>query len=249
MTQAFFALTVSALAGFATVGGAFFALAVRPKAKMISFFLGFAAGVMLSVSLSELFWEGCSVVLNETPGIWGALVSLFACTVGLLIACMLDVLLASAEKGNSSLFRLGIFSMVAIIVHNLPEGMAVFLTSVSDSALGSSMAAAIALHNFPEGIAIAVPVAAAGKKPLHALAMATVAAAAEPLGALLAWWFVGPWITPLRLGLCYLIIAGLMLYIAVSELLPASFDAGSKPMGVFGCFFGILLMLWGIIIF
>lgn len=249
MSQAGFALTISALAGFSTVIGAVVALFLRPSQRVLSFTLGFAAGIMMAVSLSELFPEGCEQVMQSFPTLWGMVAVICACMVGMLSGCMLDVMLAEPAEGSGSLYRLGIFSMLALLLHNLPEGMAVFLSGCNDRRMGLSLGFAIALHNFPEGISVAMPVLASGRGRARAFWLAALSAAAEPFGALIAWLFLAPYITQTGLALVYLGIAGLMLYIAVAELIPASLSYRHKSFGIGGTFCGILVMLFGILLF
>ncbi len=242
-------LVLSAAAGGATVIGALLAVMVRrPKASLLTLALGFSAGVMLSVSLLELLPDAVGVLMFEMPGLAGTAVAVFSCAAGMLCSQLLDsVLPGGFERDRAQrerqLLRLGVFSMLALMLHNLPEGMAVFLSASRDVKMGLKLCAAIALHNIPEGISVAMPVYAALDRRAPALLLAAVSGAAEPLGALLALRFLQPVLTERGLAMMFCGIAGLMSAIAVAELLPAALCGKQTGYGVAGVLFGILLML------
>lgn len=243
-------LILSAAAGGATVIGALLAVVVRrPKASLLTLALGFSAGVMLSVSLLDLLPDAIGVLLFEMPGLAGAAVVVFSCAAGMLCSQLLDSVLPQSferteyKNREQRLLRLGIFSMLALMLHNLPEGMAVFLSASRDVKMGLKLCWAIALHNIPEGLSIAMPIYAAQGRRAPAVLLAAVSGAAEPLGAVLALRFLKPVLTERGLAMMFCGIAGLMSAIAVAELLPAALCDKRAGYGVAGVLFGILLML------
>lgn len=242
-------LALSATAGAATVLGALLAVAQRrPKASLLAFALGFSAGVMLAVSLLELLPQAMGVLLFELPGPAGAAVVVLSCSAGMLCAQLLDTALPNGfervgAQREQQLLRLGLVSMLALMIHNLPEGMAVFLSASRNVNMGIKLCTAIALHNIPEGIAIALPIYAALGRRMPALLLAMVSGAAEPLGALLALHFLQPVLTERGLAMMFCGIAGLMSAISVAELLPEALCGKKLGFGVAGVLFGILFML------
>ncbi len=242
-------LVLSTAAGGATILGALLAVAVRrPKTSLLTLALGFSAGVMLAVSLIDLLPQATAVLLFEMSGVAGTAVAVFSCAAGMLCSQLLDsVLPGGFEKCDAhrdqKLLRLGLFSMLALMLHNLPEGMAVFLSASQNVKMGLKLCAAIALHNIPEGISVAMPVYAALNRRAPALLLAIISGAAEPLGALLALRFLQPVLTERGLAMMFCGIAGLMSAIAVAELLPAALCGKKAGFGVAGALLGILLML------
>lgn len=242
-------LILSTAAGGATMIGALLAVAIRrPKDSLLTFALGFSGGVMLAVSLLDLLPHAIGILLFEMPGVAGTAVVTFACAAGMLCSQLLDTMLPEEPrrikgKREQQLMRLGIFSMIALLLHNLPEGMAVFLGASKSAKLGLELCAAISLHNIPEGIAVAMPVYAATQRRIPALFLAAISGVAEPLGALIAWRFLLPVLTERGLAMMFCSIAGLMSAISVSELLPAALCKKELGYGVAGILFGILLML------
>ena len=144
---------------------------------------------------------------------------------------------------NKSLYRVGIFSMIAIILHNVPEGIATFLSSSVDMSLGLSLALAISLHNIPEGISIFVPIYYSTKSKKKALFYTFLSGISEPFGALLAYLFLSPFISDTLMGCLFAFIAGIMIHIATYELIPTA--KKYKDSGSIILFFilGFLVML------
>lgn len=147
------------------------------------------------------------------------------------------------EFNNNNLYKLGIISMLAIILHNIPEGIATFLTTNKDISLGLSLAIAITLHNIPEGISIAVPIYYSTKKKSKAILYTFISALSEPFGALLAFIFLKNIITDNIMGYLLSFIAGIMIHISLCELLPNSFKYKKKKHTIFFFILGILFML------
>lgn len=251
MTQGFYLpFMLSTLAGLATMLGALPAVFCgRISREKISFATGFSAGAMLCVSLFDLLPQAFSVLASYLPGVVCIVAACLAFAVGMLTSCLLDALLpqpSGAAAENKALFRVGIMAMLSLMLHNLPEGMAVFLGAESSAAMGLSLCLAIALHNIPEGIAVAYPIYASTKSRAKALLLAGASAVAEPVGAFLAWRFFSPYIEERELMLIFCGIAGLMSAVAAFELLPQALLHDRGKYGSWGAVLGILVMLAGV---
>ena len=193
-----FALTL--FAGLSTgFGSALAFFGKRTNTKRLSFFLGFSAGVMIYVSFAELFPEArhsLESALGEKTGSWIAVISFFG---GFAISALIDMLVPSCEnphemkkiedmqdavkhKGNAKLLKMGIFSALAIGIHNFPEGMATLAAALKDTQLGISIAVAVAIHNIPEGIAVSIPIFYATGDRKKAFKYSFLSGLAEPLG-------------------------------------------------------------------
>lgn len=138
---------------------------------------------------------------------------------------------------------MGLLSMIVLLVHNLPEGVAVFLSGNSDLHAGLVLCAAIALHNIPEGISVAMPLTAAGEGRGGALLMAAVSGFAEPVGALLAWRFLAGRLGESGLALIYCGVGGLMTALSFGELLPAAWRTGRRGPAFCGVLLGAAVMI------
>jgi ZIP family zinc transporter len=128
------------------------------------------------------------------------------------------------------------------MIHNFPEGIATFVSGYQDTSLGISVALAIALHNIPEGIAIAMPIYYATKSRYKAIKYSFLSGMAEPLGALIAFLFLKPFINELILGIIFAIVSGIMLYISLDELIPSSRKYGYHRLSIASIFLGISIM-------
>lgn len=229
-------------AGFSTlIGSILIFFKTKKENIIISSSLAFASGVMLSVSITDLIPESISLLSNNSM-ITTCLSSLIFIIIGIIFSMLIDYYLPT-EFNSNNLYKLGIISMLAIILHNIPEGIATFLTANKDINLGLSLAIAITLHNIPEGISIAVPIYYSTKKKSKALLYTFISALSEPFGAILAFIFLKNIITDNIMGYLLSFIAGIMLHISLCELLPNSLKYKKKKYSIFFFVLGILFMI------
>lgn len=242
------ALLLSLGAGLSTLLGALVVVFVKKRSeKLVPVSLGFAAGVMLSVSFTDMFPAALNALTGWAGPKLGTIYTVLALIVGVLIAAGLDKLVpheknTTGEASHGNMYRLGMMSTLAIAVHNFPEGIATFTAGISDTALGFSIAIAIALHNIPEGITVAMPVYYATGNRKKALLYTFVSGISEPIGALLAYFVLMPFLNDLVLGVVFAIVVGIMLYIVIEELIPASRQYGLTRIALIATFAGICLM-------
>ena len=169
------------------------------------------------------------------------LIGCISIVIGILLSIFIDEKL---PKHQDSLKRVGLFSMVAIILHNIPEGIATYLTTNHNTHLGITLAIAIALHNIPEGITISIPIYFSTKSRFKAFFYTLLSGLSEPLGALLAGLFLQNIMTDTIMGILYGIIAGIMIHISIYELLPNAYHH-HKPRRLFTAFLlGASIMLF-----
>jgi len=154
------------------------------------------------------------------------------------------------EAGTKELNRTGVLTAIAIGIHNIPEGVATYISAVSDLRVGASLAIGIALHNIPEGIAVATPVFFATKSRWKAFLWTFTSALAEPFGAMLAWLIVGDGLNPTLEGLMFGIVCGMMTTISFKELLPNSFKYHPEgPTVIISILAGFGIMVLSLILF
>jgi ZIP family zinc transporter len=226
------ALSVTLLAGMSTVlGGLAVLRADRSDPRLLALALAFAGGAMVYVSLVEILGKSVQTLTGE-HGEWsGHALATLALFAGIATLAALDRLVPNphADLGGAAppvegeaMRRVGLLAAAAITAHNLPEGMATFFATLDDPAVGVSLAVAIALHNVPEGISIAVPVFYATGSRRKAVLATAVAGLAEPVGAVLGYLVLAPFLSPTLIGLLFGAIAGVMVFLALDELLPAA---------------------------
>lgn len=221
-----YAFILSFLAGISTVIGAFIIFFDKNKNnKIVTVSLSFAAGVMICVSLTDLLPNSFNMILNSNNSFPKLILTLIFLVLGIIISMLIDKYLPSEyeNKDNKGLYKIGIISMVAIIFHNIPEGIATFITSTNNLSLGITLTLAIALHNIPEGISIAVPIYHSTGNKLKAIMYALLSGMSEVIGSVLAYFFLSPFINDHIMAALYAIIAGIMIHISVYELIPGAY--------------------------
>ncbi len=244
--QCIIPLFLSLLAGLSTIIGAFIVFFSKSDNKrLITFALAFSAGVMITISFTDLYPSAEKVFIKYKGNFKGEILTLLFIIIGAFSAFLIDLFLPEDNKEikkDTSLFRVGFVSMIALMLHNFPEGIATFISGYEDTALGIYIACAIALHNIPEGISIAMPIYyATGKKHL-AFKYTFISGIAEPIGGLLAFLFLKPFINELILSIVFAIVSGIMLYIAFQELIPQSRKYGYNLVYIFSLILGICII-------
>ena len=229
------------IAGLSTLLGSLFIFIKGNKNKIITCALAFASGVMLSVSIFDLIPESLTMFQSTTKNSIFINITIFI-IIGLTIPLFIDKILPTKLDQNSKLYKLGIFTMIAIIIHNIPEGIATYISSKTNIKLGISITIAIAMHNIPEGISIAMPVYYATKNKRKAIGLTFISGMSEPLGAILAFLFLKPYINNTIMGALFAIIAGIMTYISLIELLPTALQYKEKKKTIISFLIGILFM-------
>ena len=286
------AFLLTLFAGMATgIGGAIILFVKRFSPKFLCATLGFSAGVMILISLVELFQEAreaLSLEFGEQMGLLYTLLSFFG---GMAIIALIDNLVPKENnphevnsmtiqvhdeavggqkavisfadedplpdksspvqdrKNGGKLLRLGILSALVIAVHNFPEGLATFISAMDNVELGASIAFAIALHNIPEGIAVAIPIYYATQRKGRAVGYATLSGIAEPLGGVLGYLVLRSVLTPSLLACVLALVAGIMVYISLDELLPTAESYGQHHIAIIGVISGMVFMSVGLLLF
>jgi len=260
-----FGLTI--LAGLATgIGSAIAFFFKRPKLVYLSFSLGLSTGVMVYVSFVELLPHAFA----DLGKAWG-IVTFFA---GMTVIGVIDYILPDIEnphhskkiedlemvgpegknrvehrrRRRSALKRTGLITAIAIAVHNFPEGLAVFGTALHDLTTGAIIALAIMIHNIPEGISISVPIFYATGDRKKAFKISFLSGLSEPLGALIGFAILAPFLSAAVLSGLLGFVAGIMVYISVDELLPTAHSYGHGHATVLGIALGMLIMALSLLV-
>ena len=252
-----FAFGLTTLAGLSTgIGSAIAFFSRRTNEAFLSGSLGFSAGVMIYVSFVELFAQGThqlSATLGESTGGWASMGAFFG---GILLIAGIDRLIPSFENPHEvrgvegmqarprdgRLMRMGLLTALGIGIHNFPEGMATFAAALSDPTIGVSIAIAIAIHNIPEGISVSVPIFYATGDRKKAFWYSFLSGVSEPVGALIAYLVLSPLLTPAVLGATFSVVAGIMVFISLDELLPAAREYGGGHHAIYGLVAGMAVM-------
>lgn len=204
-----FVLTM--LAGLSTmIGTIFIFIKFKNENKLIYYTLNIAFSAMLSISILDLIPEGYNYINN-------IYLSILYIIIGFVLALFIDSIIKNNYSNN--LYRVGVVSLISLILHNIPEGIITYLASSHNIKLGITLSMAIALHNIPEGISIAVPIYYGTKSRKKAFSYTLVSALSEPLAAFITYLFLENYINNSILGILLLLTAGIMIYIAIFELI------------------------------
>lgn len=226
-------LILTSLAGLATLIGLIpIFIKIKNQNNIIAASCSFASGVMICISILDLIPESLKYLSIKFTSFW--IISL--CFIFIIIGIILSMILDSyIDKVNNqgSLYKVGILSMIAIILHNIPEGIVTFIVSNQSIILGLSICIAIALHNIPEGISIAIPIYYSTKSKKKAIFYTFLASLSEPFGAIITGLFLINIINDIILGLLFAFIAGIMIQISTSKLLPTSNNYNKKLSLIF----------------
>lgn len=266
----FTAFMLTMIAGLSTGIGSIIAFVAKKTNKaFLAVSLGLSAGVMLYVSFVELMNGailGLSVLYGTKLGMLYAVLSFFS---GILAIGIIDKLVPNLENpheirsvediGNnteleqqakqSKLLRVGLFTAMVLAIHNFPEGMVTFLSALKDTTIAIPIAAAIAIHNIPEGISVSIPIYYATGNKKKAFWLSFLSGLAEPLGALIGYFILAPFINETILFCTFAGIAGVMVFISLDELLPAAETHGQHHHAIYGLIAGMAIMAVSLIMF
>ena len=271
MTGILGALILTLTAGAATgIGGALVLFKKKISSDFLAGALGLSAGVMIFISLAELFPEAQAEIMATGSIRHGETFVLIAFFVGMGLITLIDFAVPEYENpheasglsldsrtaavgmleqtaNEKALQRLGLLSALAIAIHNFPEGIATFISALNDPQMGAGITFAIAIHNIPEGIAVAIPIYYATKSKGKALLYATLSGLTEVLGALLCLAVTALFGLELTaegpvFPLVLAAVAGIMIYISLDELLPTAEKYGKHHVAIAGVVAGMAIM-------
>lgn len=263
--QILFAFGLTVIAGLSTGIGSLLALYTKQtNRRFLSAALGFSAGVMIYVSLVEIFAkakDSLTAFYGHPTGYWVTAAAFFA---GIGLIAMIDKLVPSADNphelkdagdlkdkkpGDKALMRMGMLSALAIGIHNFPEGLATFTSALQDTTMAISITVAIAIHNIPEGIAVSAPIYFATGNRQKAFWMSFLSGLSEPVGALVGFFLLMRLFNDAMFGIIFAAVAGIMVYISLDELLPTAEKYGEHHVAIYGLVGGMAVMALSLLLF
>ncbi|MFH2204327.1 MAG: zinc transporter ZupT [Elusimicrobiota bacterium] len=261
------AFGLTTFAGLCTgIGGAIAFFAKKTNTRLLAVSLGFSAGVMVYISMTEIMSKSrqyLSAAWGDTAGGWATAGAFFG---GILLTALIDKLVPSFENPHESrgieemerprkkdqetaLLRMGVFSGLAIAIHNFPEGLATFVAALDNPMASLPIVAAIAIHNIPEGISVSVPIFYATGSRGKAFFYSFLSGLAEPAGALIGYLFLMSVLNDATFGLLFGMVGGIMVFISFDELLPAAHKYGEHHLAVYGLIAGMAVMAVSLLAF
>lgn len=262
-----FAFGLTLFAGLSTGIGSLIAFLTKStNKKFLSVALGFSAGVMIYVSMVEIFIkakESFITALGVKIGNWMTVIAFFS---GMFLIALIDKLIPSYENPHeihsieefdsdsdkykkTKLMRMGVVVAIAISIHNFPEGFATFIAALHDPKIAIPVAVAIAIHNIPEGISVSVPIYHATNNRKKAFFYSFLSGLSEPVGALLGYLIFRPFLNDAVFGFLFASVAGIMVFISLDELLPAAREYGENHLAIYGLISGMVVMAISLLLF
>ena len=194
-------------------------------------------------------------------GTWITVAAFFG---GILVIAIIDRLIPAYENPHEAhaieemqqavgrqkrLMRMGVITALAIGIHNFPEGLATFVGTLADPAIGMAIAVAIAVHNIPEGISVSVPIYFATGSKKKAFWLSFLSGVSEPIGALIGYTILRPIFSETVFGILFASVAGIMVFISLDELLPAAREYGEGHLAIYGLICGMAVMALSLLLF
>ena len=238
-----FPFLITLLAGLSTVLGCF-AIYIKPKniKKFISISLSFSATIMILISITDLIPTSFfNIIENVRVG-----KALFFMTLSFFLGAFLINIIdkrIDKYKNDNNLYKVGILSAVVLVLHNLPEGIATFLSSYNDIGIGLNLALAIACHNIPEGICIAVPLFYSTKNKSRAVKATLFSGLSEFLGAVLAFLFLSKFVTDVMISFILIGVSGIMISLAINELYKESYKYNKNKFFYLGIIIAFIFII------
>lgn len=231
------------LAGLSTIIGlipCFFSK--KNKDHIIAASLTLGSSTMLTISLTSLIPETSTILSEIYKPIPAFLITAIFIIIGIIFSTTINKKIEE-KIHNTSLYKLGIFSAIILMFHNIPEGITTFISTNTNNSLGLKLAIVIALHNIPEGISTAIPIYYSTNSKMKAFLYTLISGMGEFLGAIIAYTFLRNKTSPFTLSIILAITAGIMIHIAVYEFLPNSFDYQKNKVTIYYFVLGILIIL------
>ncbi len=260
-----FGLTL--FAGLSTgIGSALAFFTKKTNTRFLSIALGFSAGVMIYVSMIEIFVkakDSLTGALGVVGGSWATVGAFFG---GIFLIAVIDRLVPSSENphevrkvedqsgksmdaNKKKLMRMGTLTALAIAIHNFPEGLATFTSAIKDPSLGIAIAVAVAIHNIPEGIAVSIPVYYATGDKKKAFKLSFLSGLTEPVGAVIGYLILFRIFNDVVFGVLFAAVAGIMVFISLDELLPTAREYGEAHLSIYGLIAGMMVMAVSLLLF
>lgn len=219
---------------------------IKNENKLIASACSFASGVMLSVSILDLIPESLKYIHSSFNSIPSIIISITFIFLGIIISFIIDKMVDKVNN-NNNLFKVGILSMIVIILHNIPEGIITFIVSNKNIILGLSICISIAIHNIPEGISIAIPIYYSTKSKTKAILYTLLSSLSELFGAVITYLFLSNFINNTIIGIILSITAGIMIQISINKLFPTGNNYNKKQANIF-FIIGFIFMIFSLLL-
>lgn len=209
--------------------------------KIICMALAFASGIMFSVSINSLIPESYDLLKENLNTNKVIILMILFFLIGVLLTSFIDKIF---KKIDNKLYKIGIINMLALMIHNIPEGILTFSTTTTNISLGLTLALSIMFHNIPEGLSISIPIYYSTNSRKKAVLYTAISGFSEVLGAILTYLFLFKYINNYFIGIVLSLTTGIMIYISMFELLKNSFEYKKKRISYLFFLIGFIFMIF-----
>lgn len=225
--------------------------------RFLALSLSFSAGIMIYVSFMAILPEGMELIESHHGEHGSSLIALTGFFGGMLITAIVEKIVhkfgghhhghdhlhgEGHSHDDNHLSKLGLMSAVAIAIHNLPEGLAIFTAGLKDISVAIPIAAAVVLHNIPLSIAISVPIYHSTGSKNKAFIYSLLVGLCQPLGAIIGYMVLSQFFNDMVFGILFSVVAGIMIFVSLDELLPSSQKYEDHHISVYGAIAGMIVM-------
>ncbi len=243
-------LLISTISGLSTViGGLIVYLKIKKRDEFITTCLSFSLSVMIMVSIIELIPDSSYIIIQKYGYFYGFIIFILVFLIGMILVNYINKKIDKIsnsycyDSSSKNLYRVGLLSMFALMLHNFPEGIATFMSAYKDLTLGISLGLAIMMHNIPEGISIAVPIYYSTGSRIRGVVYSLISGIAEPIGALLTYIIFKNYITDISLSIVLILVAGIMITLSINKLFPEVLKYNKKKNMIIGMALGVVVVL------
>ena len=243
-----FGLCLTLILGLCVLLGVFIVKLLKNSDKFLQFSISLGITVMVLLSLFELIPEALDNVTSKLSVLTGSFIVLIFVFLGIIVLRLLDYFIPDHEttenktSANSNLYHIGIMSSIAILIHNIIEGMAVYATTISSYSMGILVSIGVGIHNIAMGIVIYSTLSKTKKSRIEKAIMLGLVIISTFVGGLLVVINEQMVNNVLALGILLSITTGMLIYIVIFELLPKFIESKNTTAKVFGILMGIITM-------
>ncbi len=238
------ALIITLIVGLFTFLGSLIIIFIKNNKKIVDFSISIGFGVLFALIILELIPETLELIQTKLTVIGSIITVIVLGTLGILILKMLDKFVPNHDSDNkNNLIHIGVMTSIALIIHNLLEGMAIYTSLSSSLKFGTILGIGVALHNIPLGMSITSLFYNNGKNNKKAILMSLLVSLSTFIGGLITFIFAGAILNEFYRGIILSITLGMLIYIVLFELLPHMVENKNKNNVVLGMLIGITLLI------
>ena len=237
------------MVGMFTFLGSIIIFVIKNNKKVVDFSITIGFGVLFALILLELIPETLELLQTRIQVVQSIVLVLLLVGLGIGVLKILDKFIPDHDASNNkNLVHIGIMTSIALVIHNILEGMAIYTSFNTSMKFGVLLSVGVALHNIPLGMSITSMFYKNGKDNKRALLMSVIVSLSTFVGGLIAWIFSGFMFEDFSKGIILSITLGMLIYIVLFELLEHVLEIKNKRITVFGVLLDFSLLIFSMLL-